>query len=220
MPRGCYTLGSDLAKNKSAGGEPMAKGSVVFSMKEIRQVNNALAGSSRRSANPCHCENRKALSRNKVGSTDCVCLHPSRMRSQKYKLNLGVRARNEDKPNHILIVDDDETMREIFRDYLRRLGYTVVEAENGCAGVEAAVRERPRLILMNYLMPEMDGLTATEIIRQQPSLKKIPIIMSSACMEEEMKEVALSAGCVEYIEQPASPRELQDKIEAYSPLRK
>ena len=115
----------------------------------------------------------------------------------------------------ILIVDDDESMRTLRRSYLERLGYGVVEACDVDEGVEAAVRERPRLILMNFLMHKMDGLRATRLIHQQPGLERTPVIMSSACDKKEMRDVALAAGCVEYIEEPSPMRELVEKIEAH-----
>ena len=71
----------------------------------------------------------------------------------------------------ILIVDDLPEMRFFKRFYLEDCGYRILEAENGRQGVEAAIREQPRLIVMNNLMPEMNGLEATEIIRRLARLK-------------------------------------------------
>jgi CheY-like chemotaxis protein len=114
----------------------------------------------------------------------------------------------------ILIVDDDCTSRDLRRFVLEDMGYRVIEAEDGQEGVEAAIRERPRLILMNYLMPRMDGLTATKRIRRRKSLRHIPIIMNSGCTTEEMRNKALSAGCCEYLEEPCFD-ELFEKVAAY-----
>jgi CheY-like chemotaxis protein len=115
----------------------------------------------------------------------------------------------------ILIVDDDESMRMLKREILERLGFRVVEAENGRDGVEIAIREQPRLILMNYLMPVMDGLKATEEIRRQPGLEKVPILMNSSCSKEEMRDAALLAGCNDYLEEPYRPRKLVEKVQSY-----
>jgi CheY-like chemotaxis protein len=115
----------------------------------------------------------------------------------------------------ILIIDDDESMRMLKRSFLERMGYRVVEAKGGQAGVKAAIRERPRLILMNYLMPEMDGLTATKMIRRRRSLRHIPILMNSACEKKQMRDKALLAGCDDYLEEPCFPDELLEKVAAY-----
>ncbi len=115
----------------------------------------------------------------------------------------------------ILIIDDEPSMRDFKRFYLEHMGYRVVEAMDGAEGVEAAIRERPRLILMNYLMPVMNGLTATKLIRRRRSLRHIPIIMNSACAKEEMRDKALLAGCVDYLEEPCFCDELLEKIAAY-----
>lgn len=115
----------------------------------------------------------------------------------------------------ILIVDDLEEVRVLKKQVLEMEGFRVIEAENGRAGVEAALRERPRLILMNYLMPIMNGLEATKAIRQLQELESVPILMNSACSREEMLEAALQAGCNEFMEEPCSLRELLKNVHAY-----
>lgn len=115
----------------------------------------------------------------------------------------------------VLVVDDSSDARLFKRVFLEREGYRVVEAENGREGVEATFRERPRLILMNYLMPEMNGLQAITIIHKHPDAKHIPIIMNSACSENEMRAPALKAGCVDYIVEPCDCDELMTKVMSY-----
>jgi len=112
----------------------------------------------------------------------------------------------------ILIVDDLPETRYFKKWWLEEDGYRIVEAENGREGVEAAMRERPRLILMNYLMPEMNGLQATEIIRRTPGLEDTPIIMNSACEEETMRPKAIAAGCNDYVCEPCDMDELLEKV--------
>lgn len=231
MPRGCYTLGDDVlgveAGSVGAGVEP----SVLFSPKDLRLGRDAPNGSfTRRSAGPCFCTKRSEFGGDKPGARDYVCMPLSTVSSRIYDLNVSrVRVRSNGNPpgvppmgapnpktrSLILIVDDEECMRQIKGDYLRRVGYKIVEAEDGCAAVEAAARERPGLILMNYLMPEMDGLTATEIIRLRPELRQIPIVMNSACSKDEMRQAALAAGCVDYVEEPGSSLDFLENIEAY-----
>lgn len=122
---------------------------------------------------------------------------------------------NEGSGYLILIVDDSSETRFLKRHLLEIEGYRVVEAGNGREGVEAALRERPRLILMNYLMPEMNGLKASTIIHEHPELQHIPIIMNSACSEDEMRAPALNAGCIDYMEEPTDFEELMTKIMSY-----
>ncbi|MDX6614610.1 MAG: hypothetical protein QOD75_3796 [Blastocatellia bacterium] len=112
----------------------------------------------------------------------------------------------------ILLVDDEPCTRHLRKWLLQEYGYRVVEAENGRQGVAAAIRERPRLIFMNYLMPEMNGLEAIKEIRRTSGLEQIPIIMNSACLEKEMRPVALAAGCVDYVEEPCDMDELLEKV--------
>lgn len=116
----------------------------------------------------------------------------------------------------LLIVDDEETMRDLFKELFEREGYRVIEADNGRDGVDAAIRERPHLILMNYLMPVMDGLKATVEIRRQPGLEKVPILLNSICSREEMWEPAQLAGCDDFFEMPINPRNLIEKVRAYA----
>jgi CheY-like chemotaxis protein len=115
----------------------------------------------------------------------------------------------------ILIIDDEPCSRDLRRFFFEEMGYRVVEAEDGQEGVEAAIRERPRLILMNYLMPKMNGLIATKMFRRRKALKHIPILMNSACAAEDMRDKALSAGCNDYLEEPCFHDELLEKVAAY-----
>jgi CheY-like chemotaxis protein len=115
----------------------------------------------------------------------------------------------------ILLVDDDVCMRELLREYFERVGFRVVEAENGREAIDIALREKPRLILMNFMMPVMDGLTASRIIHDDPQSSHIPIILNSACEEGEMRPKARRAGCVDFIYAPFDPRELLRKVERH-----
>jgi len=112
----------------------------------------------------------------------------------------------------ILLVDDELCMRELLREFLERADFRVVEAENGREAIEVALREKPRLILMNYLMPVMDGLEASRIIHEHPELSQIPIILNSACDEDEMRENARQAGCVDFIHKPCTVGAILSKV--------
>jgi CheY-like chemotaxis protein len=112
----------------------------------------------------------------------------------------------------ILIADDIPEARYFKKFVLEDDGYSTIEAGDGCEAIEAAMREHPRLILMNCLMPVMDGLEAATIIKETPVLQQIPIIMTSLYQESEMKTRAFEAGCVDYIEEPCECDELLNKV--------
>ena len=117
----------------------------------------------------------------------------------------------------ILIVEDTEDNRQIIRDLLSSVGYELIEAEDGAAGVALAQSEHPDLILMDIQLPQVDGYEATRRIRAVPELAKVPIIAvtSYALSGDEAKTRA--AGCDGYIAKPFSPRQLLAKIREFLP---
>jgi two-component system, OmpR family, alkaline phosphatase synthesis response regulator PhoP len=112
-------------------------------------------------------------------------------------------------PKKILIVDDEPQIVEICKDYLKAAGYDTVTASNGLQGVSLARREKPDLIVLDLMMPEMDGLEVTRTIRRESS---VPIIMLTARVEETDKLIGLELGADDYITKPFSPRELVARI--------
>ena len=112
-------------------------------------------------------------------------------------------------PKKILIVDDEPQIVEICRDYLKAAGYATVTASNGAQGLSLARREKPDLIVLDLMMPEMDGLDVTREIRRASD---VPIIMLTARVEETDKLIGLELGADDYITKPFSPRELVARI--------
>jgi two-component system alkaline phosphatase synthesis response regulator PhoP len=112
-------------------------------------------------------------------------------------------------PKKILIVDDEPQIVEICKDYLKAAGYVTVTASNGLQGVSLARREKPDLIVLDLMMPEMDGLEVTRTIRRESG---VPIIMLTARVEETDKLIGLELGADDYITKPFSPRELVARI--------
>jgi CheY-like chemotaxis protein len=110
----------------------------------------------------------------------------------------------------ILIVEDHRDSREAMRALFEAFGYQVVEAVNGRDGVEAANRERPHLILMDIMMPELDGLAASRRIRSIVGMEYTPIIAVSAV--EDARELALQAGMSDYVRKPVDIRRLLNKV--------
>ncbi len=114
--------------------------------------------------------------------------------------------------HRILVIEDQEDNRTILRDLLGSAGFTYLEAIDGAAGIEAASREMPDLILMDIQLPEVDGYEATRRIKSDPVLAGIPIIAvtSYALSGDEAK--ARAAGCDDYVTKPYSPRALLAKV--------
>jgi two-component system alkaline phosphatase synthesis response regulator PhoP len=109
----------------------------------------------------------------------------------------------------ILVVDDEPKIVEICRDYLQAAGFEVVQAGDGLRGLAAARRERPDLVVLDLMMPEMDGLDVCRTLRRESN---VPIIMLTARVEETDKLVGLELGADDYLTKPFSPRELVARV--------
>jgi two-component system cell cycle response regulator DivK len=114
----------------------------------------------------------------------------------------------------VLLVEDHPDVREILRVQLEWMGVTVITAKNGKEGVEAAIAERPDLILMNGMMPEMTGWEATQILRATPETRDIPILAMTALFRLSDLQAYIDAGCNDYIVKPFSWQALRRKINA------
>ena len=112
----------------------------------------------------------------------------------------------------ILVAEDFEDTRRLMRVWLQKFGYRVVEATDGAEAVRLTEQERPDLVIMDIEMPRLDGLEATQRIREQDDLKDIKIIAISAYGPELFRERALAAGCTEYVSTPFEPAELKSLI--------
>jgi CheY-like chemotaxis protein len=113
----------------------------------------------------------------------------------------------------ILLVEDFDDTRLMTKLWLTKKGYRVVEAENGQKAVEVAQREQPDLIIMDMMMPGLDGLDATRQIREYQSLQTTPIVAVSAYGADQYRHKALDAGCNEYVPTPFDPDSLSNLIE-------
>ena len=97
----------------------------------------------------------------------------------------------------ILVIEDHEDCRKILVLQLRTLGYDIIEAESGNAGVEKAFLEMPDLIIMDLMMHGIDGIEATRRLKSNPLTQEIPIIVSTAWIaESSMKEVSAAGAAV------------------------
>jgi len=113
----------------------------------------------------------------------------------------------------ILIVDDDPVILRLLKVNFEMEGFAVLTAENGEEGVSKATRERPDIILLDVMMPGMNGLEAAEKLRAQENTKEIPIIFVSAKAQSVDVKAGLTAGAVDYVTKPFDPVELVEKVE-------
>ncbi len=111
----------------------------------------------------------------------------------------------------VLIVDDDEHIREVVRYALGRAGFRTVEAEDGAKAIERFRAEKPDVVILDVMMPELDG---TEVCRQIRKDARTPIIFLSSCDEETDRILGLELGGDDYVPKPFSPRELVARVKA------
>jgi len=115
----------------------------------------------------------------------------------------------------ILIVEDEPRNLKLLRDLLQRFGYEILEALDGEQGVKLAGEKMPDLILMDIMMPKMDGLEATRIIKANTKTKHIPIIALTSYAMKGDREKTVEAGCDGYIAKPIDIKEVLKAIEHY-----
>ncbi len=114
----------------------------------------------------------------------------------------------------ILLVDDEQDILEIVGYNLSQEGYKIVTANNGKEAIVVAKRENPHLIIMDVMMPEMDGMEACENIRKIPELKNTIITFLTARSEDYSQVAGFDAGADDYISKPIKPKLLVSKVKA------
>jgi CheY-like chemotaxis protein len=117
----------------------------------------------------------------------------------------------------ILIVDDTEVVAQLMSEYLLHKGYETLIALNGQEGVFLARKERPQLILMDVMMPIMNGFEATKQIRAEATMQNIPIIGLTALAMSSDRDDCIAAGMNDYMSKPVQMQELLKIIEDYLP---
>jgi CheY-like chemotaxis protein len=130
----------------------------------------------------------------------------------------GIRPQTASAPENaptILIVEDTESVSMLIADYLTYHGYRVITAGDGFTGLDRARESHPDIILMDVMMPEMDGLETTRRIRLQPGLEQVPIIALTALAMPGDRERCIAAGLNDYVSKPVKNQELLQTIEKY-----
>src|SRR5947209_20283369 len=112
----------------------------------------------------------------------------------------------------VLVVDDDPTVSDVVRRYLERAGYAVTLCGDGRAALAAYERERPDLVVLDLMLPELNGLEVCRRLRTaDPAL---PIVMLTALGEESDRVLGLELGADDYLTKPFSPRELVLRVQS------
>ena len=114
-----------------------------------------------------------------------------------------------ERPSRILLVDDESSNRYMMRDILENSGYEIIEAENGRIALEAAEAESPDTVLLDVMMPEMDGFETCRRLKQNDTTRPIPVLMVSALSDRKNQIEGISAGASDFI---AKPVDLQDML--------
>ncbi len=119
----------------------------------------------------------------------------------------------------ILMVDDDPVMHKLYEHHLERAGYQMVSASSGEQAVEVAQREMPDLLIMDVMMPKMDGLTALRQLKNIESTKAIPAIVITANVNayEASREESELSGAATFVTKPVSPKQLLSEIRRLLP---
>lgn len=117
-------------------------------------------------------------------------------------------------PEKILIVDDDADTRRLVGLMLKRQGYVIVAASNGEEGLAKAFEEKPDIILLDVMMPDMDGYEVSRRLRKNPATQATPILMFTAKTQLDDKLTGFESGADDYLTKPTHPTELQAHIRA------
>lgn len=114
----------------------------------------------------------------------------------------------------VLVIDDEKDVIELLHYNLTREGYDVIAAADGKSGLEIAIQHKPDLIMLDLMMPGMDGLEVCRQLRADSRTSAVPVIMLSAKAAETDRIVGLELGSDDYITKPFSPRELVARVKA------
>jgi len=130
-----------------------------------------------------------------------------------------VRLKAGQPPWRALVVDDRDTNRQILVKMLSLLGFETIEAADGRAGVEAFVSRAPHLVLMDIVMPVMDGREAIQHIRALPEGKEVPIVAVSASVFDDQLQEIIRSGASDYLRKPLREAELREKVAQFVPAQ-
>jgi len=119
------------------------------------------------------------------------------------------------KKKKILVVEDDPLNMELVTDLLEVAGYMVLQALTANEGIELARTEKPELILMDIRLPDIDGLTATRILKEDPLTGQISVVCLTASVMPGDEQRSLEAGCKGFIRKPIDTRAFAESVTAF-----
>ena len=112
----------------------------------------------------------------------------------------------------VLVVDDEEQNRSLLRDYLEAHGYTITEAENGMSALEKIARNPPDVILLDLMMPKMDGFEVCRRLKANPKTAHIPVLMVTALSEREERLTGIRAGANDFLNKPVDIQDVTLRV--------
>jgi DNA-binding response OmpR family regulator len=113
---------------------------------------------------------------------------------------------------HVVVAEDDPKQAELVRRYLENEGHRVVVVHDGRAALDAVRRHRPDLMVLDVMMPRVDGLDVCRVVRADPALSGLPVLMLTARSSEDDLLLGLDLGADDYMTKPYSPRELMARV--------
>lgn len=113
----------------------------------------------------------------------------------------------------ILVIDDDSVMQRLFSTVLHRAGHDVLIAQSGLAGIEVARREHPHLIILDYVMPDMDGLETLKELKGDDATKSIPVMIATGYLDAPTSQQFLTAGAAACLPKPFEPAALLNVVD-------
>lgn len=123
---------------------------------------------------------------------------------------------NTATPKSVLIVDDDATLREMYEDYLKASGFTVLTARDGEEGLAQAGESKPSAILLDLMMPKMNGIEVLRHLKADAHLRDIPVIVFTALIQDLEEQESFAAGASDYVvKTEVTPKAIVDKINQY-----
>jgi phosphoserine phosphatase RsbU/P len=119
-----------------------------------------------------------------------------------------------DALRHVLVIDDDPTVRLLVGHWLSRRGYVISEASDGATGIERARRDLPSLILLDFMLPDITGHEVLRRLRASEATRDVPVILLSATEQASHIAAGFAAGANDYLMKPVDPRLIEERIDA------
>lgn len=119
-----------------------------------------------------------------------------------------------DVPYSILTVDDERDVTDLIAFHLRKAGYDVRTAATGREALDRIQEKVPDLVLLDLMLPDIDGFGVCEILRRQPATATLPVVMLTAWATLDARHLGFELGALEYLTKPFSPRELVQRVQA------